>query len=144
RIAWDLRYPDPPTLNYGYSGTLLDYREYTLNWHALPGKTPVSTLVGPMVPPGTYTAKLIVDGRTYTQPIAVVADPRISVPPSAQSMPRSTIFVACSAPPSPISARRSSAPGSARSPAGRRQRRRRAGHGDAAHCANLNAINSPE
>ena len=30
RVAWDLRYPDPPTLNYGYSGTLLDYREYTL------------------------------------------------------------------------------------------------------------------
>ncbi len=30
RVTWDLRYPDPPTLNYGYYGTLLDYREYTL------------------------------------------------------------------------------------------------------------------
>ena len=40
RVAWDLRYPDPPTLNYGYYGNLLDYREYTLSWHALPGQTP--------------------------------------------------------------------------------------------------------
>ena len=38
RVAWDLRYPDPPTLNYGYSGTPLDYREYTLSWHAIPGQ----------------------------------------------------------------------------------------------------------
>ena len=83
RVAWDLRYPDPPTLNYGYSGTLLDYREYTLSWHALPGQTPRSTLVGPMVLPGTYTAKLTVDGRSYSQPIKVVADPRVSVPPAA-------------------------------------------------------------
>ena len=83
RIAWDLRYPDPPTLNYGYSGNLLDYREYTLSWHAIPGKTPRSTLVGPTVLPGTYTAKLTVDGRSYTQPITVVPDPRVSVPPAA-------------------------------------------------------------
>jgi len=83
RIAWDLRYPNPPTLNYGYSGNLLDYREYTLNWHALPGKTPVSTLLGPMVLPGSYTAKLTVDGRSYTQPMTVVADPRIPVPAAA-------------------------------------------------------------
>jgi hypothetical protein len=82
RINWDLRYPDPPTLNYGYTGTLLDYREYTLNWHALPGLTPRSTLVGPMVLPGTYTAKLTVDGRTYTQSFAVVADPRVPVAPA--------------------------------------------------------------
>jgi photosystem II stability/assembly factor-like uncharacterized protein len=77
RFAWDLRYADPPTLNYGYSGTPLDYREYTLSWHALPGQTPRSTLVGPMVVPGTYTATLRVDGRAYTQPIAVVPDTRV-------------------------------------------------------------------
>ena len=79
RINWDLRYPDPPALNYGYTGTLLDYREYTLNWHALPGLTYRSTLVGPMVVPGTYTAKLTVNGRTYAQPFDVVADPRVPV-----------------------------------------------------------------
>jgi photosystem II stability/assembly factor-like uncharacterized protein len=80
RVAWDLRYPDPPTLNYGYSGNLLDYREYTLSWHALPGQTPRTTLVGPMVLPGTYTAKLTVNGQGYTQPVTVVADPRVNVP----------------------------------------------------------------
>ncbi len=83
RFAWDLRYPNPPTLNYGYSGTALDYREYTLSWHAIPGKTPRTTLLGPMVLPGTYAAKLTVDGHTYTQPITVVQDPRVTVPPAA-------------------------------------------------------------
>jgi hypothetical protein len=83
RVNWDLRYSDPPTLNYGYSGTALDYREYTLSWHAIPGRTPRTTLVGPMVLPGTYTAKLTVNGRSYTQPIPVVQDPRITVPASA-------------------------------------------------------------
>ncbi len=83
RVTWDLRYPDPPTLNYGYTGTLLDYREYTLSWHAIPGKTPRTTLVGPMVVPGSYTAKLTVDGTSYTQPITVTADPRIPITPAA-------------------------------------------------------------
>ena len=79
RVAWDLRYPDPPALNFGYSGNMLDYREYTLSWHALPGLTPRSTLVGPMVLPGTYTASLTVNGRTYSQPITVVQDLRVPV-----------------------------------------------------------------
>jgi hypothetical protein len=83
RIAWDLRYPDPPTLNYGYNGNLLDYREYTLNWHALPGVTYRSTVVGPMIVPGTYTVKLTVNGRSYTTPITVVADPRVPVSAAA-------------------------------------------------------------
>jgi len=77
RVSWDLRYPDPPALNFGYSGTLLDYREYTLSWHALPGQTPRTTLVGPMVVPGTYSAKLTVSGRSYTQSFDVVPDPRV-------------------------------------------------------------------
>jgi photosystem II stability/assembly factor-like uncharacterized protein len=85
RVSWDLRYADPPTLNYGYSGTALDYREYTLSWHAIPGRTPRSTLVGPMVLPGTYTATLTVDGRKYSQPITVVQDPRITVPQAAMA-----------------------------------------------------------
>jgi len=83
RVTWDLRSPDPPTLNYGYSGSLLDYREYTLSWHAIPGKTPRTTLVGPMVVPGRYTAKLTVDGRSYTRTVTVVADPRIPVTQAA-------------------------------------------------------------
>jgi hypothetical protein len=83
RINWDLRYPDPPTLNYGYYGTLLDYREYTLNWHATPGHTYRSTIVGIMVLPGIYTAKLTVGGRSSSQTITVVPDPRVHVPASA-------------------------------------------------------------
>ena len=83
RVAWDLRYPDPVTLNYGYGGTALPYREYTLSWHAIPGKTPRSTLVGPMVLPGTFTVTLQVDGRRYTRPLTVVQDPRVDVPAAA-------------------------------------------------------------
>jgi hypothetical protein len=79
RINWDLRFPDPPTLNYSYYGNLLDYREYTLNWHALPGQTYRSTVVGPMVVPGTYTATLTVEGRTSSRPVTVVPDPRVHV-----------------------------------------------------------------
>ena len=83
RVNWDLRYPDPPTLNYGYYGNLLDYREYTLNWHATPGHTYRSTIVGIMVPPGTYTAKLTVGARSTSQPITIVPDPRVHVPAAA-------------------------------------------------------------
>ena len=83
RVNWDLRYPDPPTLNYGYFGSLLDYREYTLNWHATPGHTFRSTIVGMMVLPGTYVATLTVDGKRYTQPITIVRDPRVNVPAAA-------------------------------------------------------------
>jgi len=82
RIAWDLRYPDPPTLNYGYTGNLLEYREYTLSWHALPGQTPRTTLVGPIVLPGTYTVKLTANGRSYTQTLTVVPDPRVPADPA--------------------------------------------------------------
>ena len=35
---------------------------------------------GPLVVPGTYTARLVVDGRTYTAPIVVRPDPRVTVP----------------------------------------------------------------
>ncbi len=80
RIHWDLRYPDPPSLNYSYYGDALDYREYTLNWHALPGKTYRNTVVGQMVLPGRYTATLTVDGQRFAQTITVVQDPRITVP----------------------------------------------------------------
>ena len=83
RVNWDLRYADPPTLNYGYYGTLLDYREYTLNWHATPGHTYRSTIVGMMVLPGTYTATLTVNGRHYTQPVTVIPDPRVNVSTAA-------------------------------------------------------------
>lgn len=83
RINWDLRYPDPPTLNFSYYGNLLDYREYTLNWHATSGHTYRSTIVGIMVLPGSYTAKLTVGGHSYMQPITIVPDPRVHVSAAA-------------------------------------------------------------
>ncbi len=79
RIAWDLRYETPDALPFGYYGTLLDYTEYTLNWHAIPGETPQRQPVGPMVLPGTYSVRLTVNGRTYSQPLTVVPDPRVPV-----------------------------------------------------------------
>ena len=76
RIAWDLRYPSPTVLNYGYFGGLLDYTEYTLTWHAIIGATPRDQPVGPLAIPGTYQLKLIVNGQTYTRELAVKNDPR--------------------------------------------------------------------
>jgi hypothetical protein len=83
RVNWDLRYPDPPTLNYGYYGTLLDYREYTLNWHAVPGRTYRSTIVGMMVLPGTYTVTLTAGGHAYARKVTIVRDPRVTASPAA-------------------------------------------------------------
>ena len=77
RIAWDLRAPDPKILPFGYTGTMLNYIEYTLSWHAIPGHTPRSTVVGPMVTPGRYVATLTVGGQTYTRDFTVVPDPRV-------------------------------------------------------------------
>ncbi|HEX5437343.1 MAG TPA: hypothetical protein VFW98_09285 [Gemmatimonadaceae bacterium] len=79
RVAWDLRYPPPAALPYGYYGNLLDYTEYTLNSHAIEGETPRIEPVGPLVVPGTYRVELRVGGQTYTQSLTVVNDPRESV-----------------------------------------------------------------
>ncbi len=83
RIAWDLRYPAPPSLTYSYFGNLLDYTEYTLTWHAIKGQTPRIQPVGPLVVPGTYQVRLTVDGRTYTRELTIKNDPRISVSQAA-------------------------------------------------------------
>jgi photosystem II stability/assembly factor-like uncharacterized protein len=82
RIAWDLRYADPKILPFGYTGTMLNYVEYTLSGHAIPGETPRSTVVGPMVPPGKYLATLSVAGQSYARDVTVVADPRVQATPA--------------------------------------------------------------
>ena len=79
RIAWDLRYPTPPSLTYSYFGDLLDYTEFTLTWHAIKGETPPIQPVGPIVVPGTYQVRLSVDGQAYTRELTIKNDPRISV-----------------------------------------------------------------
>ncbi|HXT27160.1 MAG TPA: hypothetical protein VN749_20260 [Candidatus Eisenbacteria bacterium] len=82
RFIWDLRAEDPLTLTYGYFGGKLEYIEYTLPDHSVPGLTPRQQPPGPLVPPGVYTAVLKVDGREYRQLLQVDLDPRV---PTAQS-----------------------------------------------------------
>ncbi len=61
RYAWNLRY-EPPTKIPGA-------------FYASSGPT------GPMVVPGTYQVRLIANGKTLTQPLEVVIDPRVKTPP---------------------------------------------------------------
>jgi len=77
RFAWELRYPAPLTLPYGYYGNLLEYMEYTLADHAIAGLTPREQPRGPLVVPGKYTIELACNGKTFRQPLTIVADPRI-------------------------------------------------------------------
>jgi photosystem II stability/assembly factor-like uncharacterized protein len=80
RFVWDLRYPAPLTLPYGYYGKLLEYTEYTLADHALPGNTPREQPQGPLVVPGNYTVELSVAGRVVRQTLTVKLDPRLRIP----------------------------------------------------------------
>jgi photosystem II stability/assembly factor-like uncharacterized protein len=83
RVAWDLRYPNPAVINYSYFGDLLDYREYTLNVHAIKGTTPRVQPTGPLVVPGTYRVELSVGGQTSDQTLVVEPDPRVGIPQAA-------------------------------------------------------------
>ena len=82
RFVWDLRVPHPTTLPYGYFGERLEYTEYTMMDHAVPGDTPRFQPPGPLVPPGAYELVLNVEGRSYRQKLNVVADPRVHISPS--------------------------------------------------------------
>jgi len=71
RINWNLRYDDPPGFNPDINNQM----------NASPGSvTPAPH--GPLVLPGTYSIKLIVDGQTYTQSVVVHNDPRIGESPT--------------------------------------------------------------
>ena len=65
RINWNVRYDTPPAFFHdpSYSGG------------AAPGDTPFAT-EGPLALPGTYTIRLTVDDKTYSQTATVVNDPR--------------------------------------------------------------------
>src|SRR3984893_2938524 len=82
RFVWNLRYPPPPSLPYGYYGKLLEYTEYTLADHAIPGLTPRLQPRGPLVLPGTYTIELRVGGQTLRQPLTLELDPRVHASPA--------------------------------------------------------------
>jgi photosystem II stability/assembly factor-like uncharacterized protein len=68
RFVWDLHEAPPQSIEYGY---------------------PISAIVhdtprapeGVLVPPGSYQVRLSVDGKTYVQPLTIVADPRLALGP---------------------------------------------------------------
>ena len=64
RWVWDLHYATPNSPRYDYPIS------------AVPGDTPQAPL-GPLALPGTYTAKLTVNGRTYSEALTVKMDPRV-------------------------------------------------------------------
>ena len=72
RFTWDVHYqPLPVGGSAGRGG---------LPIAAVPNDTAVPP-TAPWAGPGAYTVRLTVDGRRYTQPIAVKADPRVRTPP---------------------------------------------------------------
>ena len=79
RIVWNLRYEHPPSLTYSFYGNLINYIEYTLPDHAIPGHTPRYQPEGALVVPGRYEAVLTVDGKSISQPLSVELDPRVHV-----------------------------------------------------------------
>ncbi len=80
RFVWDLQWPHPDTLAYSFRGRPLDYIEYTMPDHAIPGNTPINQPPGPLVVPGRYELVLTVDGRSHKQWLTVTLDPRVLVP----------------------------------------------------------------
>jgi photosystem II stability/assembly factor-like uncharacterized protein len=79
RVVWKMQWPSPNTLTYNFRGRHIDYVEYTLPEHAVPGNTPINQPMGPLVVPGTYEVVLKVDGKIYRQPLVVTLDPRVHV-----------------------------------------------------------------
>jgi photosystem II stability/assembly factor-like uncharacterized protein len=77
RFAWNLRYPNPKILPFGYFGGLLPYVEYTLAEHAIPGQTPRDQPEGPLALPGDYTIEISAGGNTERQTLTVRPDPRV-------------------------------------------------------------------
>jgi photosystem II stability/assembly factor-like uncharacterized protein len=67
RWVWDLHYPSPASMQ----------QQYPIS--AVPCDTPRSPL-GPLAVPGEYTARLTVNGNTFTTPLMVKIDPRVNTP----------------------------------------------------------------
>ena len=66
RYIWDLRYPRPETVVAAY-GVSAAYGVETPAWPQ-----------GRLVVPGSYHVRMTVDGRTYTAPLDVKMDPRVT------------------------------------------------------------------
>ena len=66
---WDVRYARPAVVNFSYPIAAVPY-----NTPKLPA--------GVWVLPGTYTARLTVDGKSQAQTFTVRMDPRVKTPPA--------------------------------------------------------------
>lgn len=71
RFVWDLRTATPAALGFGYG------------MGAIIGGGTDRLPQGPLVLPGTYQVRLIVNGKSYTQPLTVRQDPRVSTSSAA-------------------------------------------------------------
>ncbi|HEY4955696.1 MAG TPA: hypothetical protein VII02_12515 [Gemmatimonadaceae bacterium] len=69
RFTWDMRY-DPIDGTSQSEGGAVPHRTYIVT-------------TTPWAPPGSYTVRLTADGKTYTQPLTLVLDPRVKTPASA-------------------------------------------------------------
>jgi photosystem II stability/assembly factor-like uncharacterized protein len=68
RFLWDMRYAEVPGMSTGPDAT-----------EAVPYNTP-SVPTSPFVMPGMYSVTLTAAGKSFTQPMTVVMDPRVKTP----------------------------------------------------------------
>src|SRR5207248_4442912 len=70
RFVWDLHWPRPPAISYGYSIAAV--------W----GEGSPVLPRGPWALPGKYTVVLTANGHDYSAPLDVTEDPRVKVSPT--------------------------------------------------------------
>lgn len=70
RFVWDLRYAPPQAVRHNYPISAL--------YQNTPGEPQ-----GSLAAPGTYEIRLMVDGKTYKQPLEIAIDPRVNVSQAA-------------------------------------------------------------
>jgi len=75
RFVWDLRYARPPALNYDYSIAAVFEKGEAI----LPQ--------GPLVLPGNYVVKFAAGGKTWSQTLLVMLDPRVSKKETKAALP---------------------------------------------------------
>ena len=87
RVFWDLRYPPPKLIKLRTTPSTNPHVWDDLRFLGKESR-PIThwgideAEVGPMVAPGTYTARVTLDGKTYTQSFTVLASPRSPEPPA--------------------------------------------------------------